>query len=348
MTRTVYEDFDEFADSFDGCSGRYVPTQRSTSEWWVDHVNVGRVGVSRVQIGGGATFAGAGDPRILSVGIPATDPTEIRVNGHSLEENSLFVLNRGQSFTSSARNLSRWMGMAIPLDHPELGAEVQEAALRTDFNMEDTRARSEKPHIVRLSLLVSRMCTDGEGVEFLHPAATTAAESEAVACVASALLASSRSPDRHVGRPQFSRARVIARALGLIEASHGQPLFIEDLCRATEVSERTLRNIFQEYFGVGPMRLLKVRQLREIRAALLEADGTHDTVTRVASRFGVWDFSLFARNYKALYGESPSETLRKRTLGADVKRDLSWVGCASRIFVDETPSAPMLPQAVVS
>ena len=38
------------------------------------------------------------------------------------------------------------------------------------------------------------------------------------------------------------------------------------MCNATKVSERTLRNIFQEFFGVGPMRLLKVRQLREIRS----------------------------------------------------------------------------------
>ena len=70
-----------------------------------------------------------------------------------------------------------------------------------------------------------------------------------------------------------------------------------DLCRATGVAERTLRNIFHEYFGVGPIRFLKVRQLQDIRQALLAADSTHETVTRIAARFGIWDFSLFARNY---------------------------------------------------
>jgi AraC-like DNA-binding protein len=138
--------------------------------------------------------------------------------------------------------------------------------------------------------------------------------------------------DRHLGRPQVPRNRVIARTLAVIESAQGKALFIDDLCRATEVSERTLRNVFLEYFGVGPMRLLKVRQLLEIRRALLAGDPGQETVARVAARFGVWDFSLFARNYKALYGESPSESLRKPATKSMDTLGLSWVRYAERMF----------------
>jgi AraC family ethanolamine operon transcriptional activator len=150
---------------------------------------------------------------------------------------------------------------------------------------------------------------------------------------------SAHASDRHIGRPQVSRTRVIARCLELIDASDGQPLFIDDLCTATQVSERTLRNIFQEYFGVGPMRLLKVRQLREIRSALLKANPLTDTVTKVAARFGVWDFSLFARNYRALYAEAPSQTLRRprerRVERSEEEEALTptWIGYAARRFM---------------
>ena len=95
--------------------------------------------------------------------------------------------------------------------------------------------------------------------------------------------------------------------------------------------------IFQMFFGVGPMRLLKVRQLREIRAALMRADPQRDTVTRIAARFGIWDFSLFARNYKALFGESPSRTLRTPPSDLKVRSSLSWLHYASKIFIDDTP-----------
>jgi hypothetical protein len=47
------------------------------------------------------------------------------------------------------------------------------------------------------------------------------------------------------------------------------------------------------------MRLLKLRQLREFRAAMLAADPTHEIATRNAARFGIWDLRLFARNYKS-------------------------------------------------
>jgi hypothetical protein len=85
------------------------------------------------------------------------------------------------------------------------------------------------------------------------------------------------------------------------------------------------------------MRLLKVRQLREIRSALLRGDPVADTVTRIAARFGVWDFSLFARNYRALYGEAPSQTLRRprdRRVRSpdDGALTPTWIGYAARRF----------------
>lgn len=85
------------------------------------------------------------------------------------------------------------------------------------------------------------------------------------------------------------------------------------------------------------MRFVKARQLRAIREALLAADPTHETVTRIATRFGVWDFSLFARNYKALFGELPSNTLR--TVPKPAQRELTgcdtWLHYAARVFESE-------------
>jgi AraC family ethanolamine operon transcriptional activator len=188
--------------------------------------------------------------------------------------------------------------------------------------------------------VTSRAISGADTIDFSHPAAALAAEEEIAICLTHVLERSMKVQDRHVGRPQFSRGRVISRTLQLIEANEGQPLFIDDLCRATQVSERTLRNIFHEFFGVGPMRLLKVRQLREIRAALLRADPQRDTVTRIAARFGIWDFSLFARNYKALFGESPSRTLRTPPGENKQRASLSWLHFASKIFVDDSHRLP--------
>lgn len=342
MTRLVFSDFDEFADSIRGIAGRFVPTARSESEWWVEAATLGRVDLQQLQIGGAATYAGDGLPDTLTLGIPMTDPKRIRIDGHALEDNSLIYLKSAQPFTFAARQTTRWAGVTLRL-RERTREEMFDADQLLASLSASTRAQSRPDCLDRLRRLVTRIGTSDDTVSFLDPAASSGAEEDILSTVLQTIEASSVRQERHVGRPQMSRNRVIARSLAVIEMKQGQPLFIGDLCQATQVSERTLRNVFQEYFGVGPMRLLKVRQLLEIRRALLASDPTHDTVARIAASFGVWDFSLFARNYKALYGESPSASLRKpppRSAGA---LGASWVAYAARMFkdFDPGPSVPM-------
>ncbi len=332
MTRIVFSDFDEFADSIRGIAGRFVPTARSQADWWVDVSTIGRVDLQELQIGGAATYAGDGTPNTLTIGVPMTDPKKIRIDGHALEDNSLIYLKRDQPFTFAARQATRWAGVTIALRGDSAEAEMFDAAQIMNSLEAGTRANSDLEHLDRLRHLVSRVSSRDDSVSFIDPAASSSAEEEVLSAVLHTIEASNATRDRHLGRPQVPRNRVISRTLATIEAARGKPLFIDDLCRATEVSERTLRNVFHEYFGVGPMRLLKVRQLLEIRRALLAGDPAHDTVARIAARFGVWDFSLFARNYKALYGESPSQSLRRASMKSTDTLAVSWVAYAGRVF----------------
>jgi AraC family ethanolamine operon transcriptional activator len=336
MTRTVFSDFDQFADSIRGIAGRFVPTARSEAEWWVEATSLGRAELQQLQIGGAATYAGDGTQGTLTLGIPMSDPRRIRIDGHALAENSVIYLKHDQPFTFASRQATRWAGVTIHMRSDGLADSFDDQYIMRMLHP-GTRAQSRLDCIDRLRQLVARIGTpDDETVAFLTPAASSCAEEDVLAAVVQTIEATSPPQDRHVGRPQLSRNRVIARTLELIDAKQGQPLFVEDLCRATGVSERTLRNVFHEYFGVGPMRLLKVRQLMEIRRVLLASDPSQDTVARIAARFGVWDFSLFARNYKSLYGESPSESLR-RPPNPGRSLEPSWIGYAARMFTQFDP-----------
>lgn len=329
MARLVFRDFDEFAEAITGVDGRFIPTARSTSEWWTEAVRPGSVSLQQIQIGSPTTFAGDGEFGRFTLGLPMTDPTQIRIDGHFLEEDAFILLHEDQPFTFTGQDVVRWAGVSVPTDSRLVPAELF-AMARSGSG---PRSRTALPYLDRLRWVTDRAISSN--IDFSEAAAVTAAEEEVALCLTHVLERSVKVQDRHVGRPQFSRSRVIARTLSLIEANEGQPLFVDDLCRATQVSERTLRNIFHEFFGVGPMRLLKVRQLREIRAALLRADPQRDTVTRIAARYGIWDFSLFARNYKALFGESPSRTLRTPPNEVKARSSLSWLHYASRIFIDD-------------
>lgn len=338
MTRILFQDFEEFADAINGLAGRFIPTARSETDWCVQRVPVGQVPIQQVQIGGASTFAGNGTAGTLTLGIPVSTPERIRIDGETLDNNSLILLEETQLFTFAAKQATLWAGITLPLEHPLLSPELLRSLnTRASGHKVTTRVQSELQAVTAAKLLVSRFCEDdGRSIELAGASAAMAAEEEIIMAATRVLECNSQAEQFHTGRHRIPRDHIIKRALATIGAFEGQRLLIQDLCRATQVSERTLRNIFREYFGVGPMRLLKVRQLHEMRMALTAADPEIHSVSNIALRFGIWDFDAFARNYVALYGETPSATLRRPARVGDRRRKLNvtWIRYASQRFRD--------------
>jgi AraC family ethanolamine operon transcriptional activator len=116
-------------------------------------------------------------------------------------------------------------------------------------------------------------------------------------------------PNRE-GRPKVPRQEIIRRSMELLDQQAGKLVSVRDLAAAASVSERTLRTAFNEYFGVGPVRYLQLRQLHQIHRALKAADPEEVAVSQILVEQGEWAFGRFASRYRQLFGELPSETLR--------------------------------------
>ncbi|MCI0365212.1 MAG: helix-turn-helix domain-containing protein [Phycisphaerales bacterium] len=94
---------------------------------------------------------------------------------------------------------------------------------------------------------------------------------------------------------------------------------IADLCRYTGASERTLHLAFREHIGSTPKAYRKILLLNAARRDLHSAPaGT--TVTNIAIRWGFLHLGWFAHDYKAMFGESPHETLQHRSRPRTVDR----------------------------
>jgi len=325
--RIVFSDFDEFADSIRGIAGRFIPTARSERDWWLAVAPVGGIELQQLQIGGPATYAGDGTPNTLTLGIPLTDARRIRIDGEALEANSLIYLRRDQPFTFAAGQTTRWGGITIPLGQT---SELFDTERVMASLAPATRAQSSMKHLNLLRQLLARVGAVRNGLDQLDAAAAQSVEEDVLHAVLQTIEASSVTPERRSGRPRVRRTRIIGDMVALIDAKRGQPLLMNDLCKATRVSERTLRNVFMEYFGISPMRFVKTRQLLEIRRALLATDPERGAIRRIASSFGVYDFSLLAQNYKALFGETPSESLHKPP-PKRAAANASWIAHAARL-----------------
>jgi AraC-like DNA-binding protein len=104
---------------------------------------------------------------------------------------------------------------------------------------------------------------------------------------------------------------IVARFEDFLEANSGTPLYLTEICAGIGVAERTLRAACEEHLGMGPIRYLSLRRMHLVRRALLRADPLTATVTRLATDHGFWELGRFAVAYRALFDESPSESLRR-------------------------------------
>jgi AraC-like DNA-binding protein len=104
---------------------------------------------------------------------------------------------------------------------------------------------------------------------------------------------------------------IIVRFEEFLESHPDQPLYLAEICAAIGVAERTLRVACEEHLGMGPIRFLSLRRMHLVHRALLQADPSTTTVTRVATDHGFWELGRFSVAYRGLFGESPSDSLRR-------------------------------------
>lgn len=102
--------------------------------------------------------------------------------------------------------------------------------------------------------------------------------------------------------------------LEYIHANLDRKLDTQSLAGLAGVSIRTLQQAFADHFGEGPLMFVRHARLQRIRDELLRADPWETTVTDIAVRWGFTHLSNFSANYKRLFGESPSQTLRRGRL----------------------------------
>ena len=116
-----------------------------------------------------------------------------------------------------------------------------------------------------------------------------------------------QSRERHA----LSGAAIVRTVEDWVDGQSPGTVQISDLCRALRLSRRTLQRAFTETLGLGPARYLTTRRLSAVRQALQRGDPAATTVTDTAANYGFWELGRFAKDYRRMFGERPSETLTR-------------------------------------
>jgi AraC-like DNA-binding protein len=106
------------------------------------------------------------------------------------------------------------------------------------------------------------------------------------------------------------RAEIMLRFEELLRSGFGELPSVSKLCAAIGVRERTLRAYCIKSLGFSPGQYIRLRQLNLARSELRRASPA-TTVAQIALRYRFSELGRFAVSYRTLFGESPSETLRR-------------------------------------
>ncbi len=101
--------------------------------------------------------------------------------------------------------------------------------------------------------------------------------------------------------------RVASQARRLVEDAPDCPMSVVELALRLGVSRRTIQYACQDSLGIKPTSYLRALRLNGARRELRNAN----SVTEAATRWGFWHFGNFARDYRTMFGELPSQTLRQ-------------------------------------
>jgi AraC family ethanolamine operon transcriptional activator len=113
------------------------------------------------------------------------------------------------------------------------------------------------------------------------------------------------------GEPEAKKAlHVVAKARAYIDANPDRPVTVLDLCERTFTSRRTLQYCFTQVIGMSPAAYLKIVRLNGLHRDLMNSRGAK-TIGDMAARWGFWHLSQLSVDYKRLFGELPSETVKR-------------------------------------
>lgn len=107
------------------------------------------------------------------------------------------------------------------------------------------------------------------------------------------------------GSELFRRALQVSRQEGYYPS-------IGSLCEALRASPRTLEAAFRECAGISPHRFFHLQRLNRARRELARSWSEEARVTDIALGLGFTELGRFAGQYRKLFGELPSETLRRQ------------------------------------
>ncbi|MBC3301970.1 helix-turn-helix domain-containing protein [Pseudomonas sp. SWRI18] len=309
LQRFLTSDIDEHARNMRGWQVRYDQLspgvfEGELIEFRSDWMQLARDRSNQAMIKSGAAWDGA-----ITFSLPLSAQGPVYCAGHPIHEPSLLVAhghNLPELHTPQHLDL---LSVAIDERVLEHVLERQGSAFRiTDlpkcYRLGDSSVQHE---LAALFDELSR-CDQGRDALLGHDSIRRGIRDTVMLHILELI-----APDQAPPLNPTARKRMVDRAREYALGHLDEPLSILDLCNHIGASRRKLQYCFQETLGINPVAYLRALRLNAVRRELRTSTQSQG-VQEVAARWGFWHLSRFSGDYRTMFGESPSQTLRRTQL----------------------------------
>jgi AraC-like DNA-binding protein len=244
--------------------------------------------------------------------IPITWKGDFILNGMSATRTTVFRLDGANEFDFVAEKRH---AITVGIRRSVLSRTIS-GLIGRDFNLGvDTHRQQHVPesHRERLLRIFWKMLawTSSNGSEATFGRLPRSVEVAAIEAIA----------DWTIGADQLNSSETVNRKRELIivrdsirkvREADCSLFTVADLCQMAGVGKSRLHQAFSEIYGISPGTYLYRLRLTSIREKLLSKEAPPRSIKDVAIQHGFMSSGQFARAYRNMFGELPSQTLRAR------------------------------------
>ncbi|WP_174718446.1 helix-turn-helix domain-containing protein [Azoarcus sp. DN11] len=275
-------------------------------EFWFDNVQVFRERTNQVVHEIGCSWEGS-----RTIGVPVDIDGTGWYCGEPCGLDSIVTLKGGEALDYRTPRLhdivavttdnEAFTDYALRVEHRDIEAEIGKQRI--------IPATVGQAGTLRSFLLTVLASLEATPALLRHPQMRKGLEQAIYASIIAAITPREDTP--RPAAPCRARQLIVDRAREYMRSHIDEPITVADLCTELRVSRRTLQYSFQDILNLNPVSFLRALRLNGVRRELKNADPASRQIADIAARWGFWHLSHFASDYRAMFGELPSETLRQ-------------------------------------
>jgi AraC-like DNA-binding protein len=315
-------EFDAHAAALRASGRDILLTARPGSGWRLDRLPLERLLLEFRTSGGASIVAGETPADTIVIGIPVSAKSGELVNGRSVGPFDIVVFPPGERFILASPHPHGWITAIVPVSQFPRKYELEP-------NVVDILARESQPVILKSPTLAQKIIAGANTIQrlagdravhppslLLHDCETSLIDTLSVAVWAVLDRLTHRAPG---SRARKTRARDLAyRAFWQLDTSTAEGHRVAGLCQALNATERQLRRSFKSHFAIGPNKFARLQRINRVRRLLVDSRENRLKIGSILAACDVTEPGRFATEYRAVFGETPSQT-RSRYRSSNVR-----------------------------